>query len=160
MNIIGVLDEVASAYGDNIVVESARNIGSGNQIKYLSSICTSSSCNVENGGVTTTGNDSSLIRNNFGTLIATDNNGNVRQYYNSSRFISTNSVSYNYFGTYYVDSTGNGAVNYLYHYYYDGTSYSYNASLGVRPILTIKSDAIIISGKGTIDEPYILSMNE
>ncbi len=155
---------LSSIYGGPLTSKDAN--GSGNSYfgayerarKYLPSlVCPRDedkfSLSVTNGGVTGYGNNALKYPAGLLTLDEVMLSGGVQSTSNSNYYLYTN-------GNYWLFSPNDWYLNYVSvaRIYSNGGIYSYytNSAHGVRPVISLNSDAVSESGDGTMNNPYVV----
>ena len=171
-NLVGYLNVLANQYQNSKYTIKARHMGYNGQTEYLTDTAstvdstattppwtcyTGGSCNpVESkgGGDTLYKNDTNLVKNAIGTLVASPKDGSAGYYWLASRYYDYNSsTSWSYYVRI-INFSGSDNYGSLYRYYRGFSVYNYDNRL--RPILTLKS-GIYTPALGTSDDPFVLS---
>lgn len=170
-NYVGYLNELAGKYTNTKYVKSTRYMGYNGQTEYLTDTSDtvdststtapwtnstgSSTVESKGGGDTLYSNDTTLVENSLGTLVAKIPSGTASDYWLASRvYRYFSSTSWRYRGRS-IDTSGS-VNNYNLYYYNSGfntSSYGYC----LRPILTLKSGIGYTQALGTSDNPFVLS---
>ena len=171
-NFVGYLNVLANQYQNSKYTIKARHMGYNGQTEYLTDTAstvdgaaatppwtcsTGGSCNpVESkgGGDTLYQNDTNLVKNAIGTLVASKKGGSASDYWLASRHYYYRSSTYWYYSV--LDMGARGSVSYNLLYDYDSGFSVGNNSNRLRPILTLKS-GIYTPALGTSDDPFVLS---
>lgn len=139
LNFIGGLNAIAAQYTNENYVIKTRYMGYSNQVDNCSNLSTID-CEEDTGYE----EDTTLVQNAIGNLIATKTDGTTEYYWLASRHIDTSSDGTTlYFGRW-IGITGH--LNAFYLVNNEKTEYSHDNAL--RPILTLKADLEPISGDG------------
>ena len=174
-NLVGYLNELANQYQNTKYTIKARHMGYNGQTEYLTDTAntvdstattapwtcsTGGSCSPvesQGGGDTLYTNDTDLVKNAIGTLVATTKGGSSNYYYwLASRYYSYNSSSSWYYRGRNVDSSGS-IIYYSYLYDYNSGFLARSSDRRLRPILTLKSGISYTAALGTSDDPFVLS---
>ena len=172
-NLVGYLNELANQYQNTKYTIKARHMGYNGQTEYLTDTAntvdstattapwtcsTGGSCNPvesQGGGDTLYTNDTDLVKNAIGTLIASTKGGSASIYWLASRYYIYNGSSlWNYLG---CSINGSGSIGNNFLYYYNSRFSAYYYSFRLRPILTLKSGISYTAALGTSDDPFVLS---
>ena len=171
-NLVGYLNVLANQYQNSKYTIKARHMGYNGQTEYLTDTAstvdststtppwtcfTGGSCNpVESrgGGDTLSQNDTNLVKNAIGTLVASPKGGSSAVYYwlASRDYYYTSSTRWYYCGRY-MNTDGVSSSNL---YSYNGGFYGSTSGYRLRPILTLKS-GIYTPATGRSDDPFVLS---
>ena len=175
-NLVGYLNELANQYQNTKYTIKARYMGYNGQTEYLTDTAntvdstattapwtcsTGGSCSTvesQGGGDTLYTNDTDLVKNAIGTLVANQKGLSTSYYYwLASRYYNYNSSSvWRYNGRYISDGGSIGSAS-LYSYYNSGFIDGSNNNYCLRPILTLKSGISYTAALGTSDDPFVLS---
>ena len=173
-NLIGYLNELANQYQNTKYTIKARHMGYNGQTEYLtdtantvdstattapwtcSTVGSCSPVESQGGGDTLYTNDTDLVKNAIGTLVASLKGGSASDYWLASRYYDYCSSSNWFYSGRNISSSGNIDSSYdLYLYNY---GFSANSSyFRLRPILTLKSGISYTAVRGTSDDPFVLS---
>ena len=169
-NFVGYLNVLANQYQNSKYTIKARHMGYNGQTEYLTDTAStvdststtppwtsstgSSTVESKGGGDTLYQNDTNLVKNAIGTLVASPKGGSASSYWLASRYYSYYSSSYWYYYGRIIYASG--SVNGSYLYSYGHGFYVSNVSSRLRPILTLKS-GIYTPARGTSDDPFVLS---
>ena len=173
-NFVGYLNELANQYQNTKYTIKARHMGYNGQTEYLTdtankvdstettapwSCNTGGSCNPvesQGGGDTLYTNDTDLVKNALGTLLASTKGGSASIYWLASRYYNYNGSSNWYYGGRSIYS--NGIIDSSYDLYlYSSGFYVNSLNFRLRPILTLKSGISYTAVRGTSDDPFVLS---
>ena len=172
-NLVGYLNELANQYQNTKYTIKARHMGYNGQTEYLTDTAntvdstettapwtcdTGESCNPvesQGGGDTLYTNDTDLVKNAIGTLVANKKGLSASDYWLASRHYYYRSSSDWYYYGRIISSSGNVSFNKLYSYY--GGFSAGNGSYCLRPILTLKSGISYTAVPGTSEDPFVLS---
>ena len=170
-NLVGYLNVLANQYQNSKYTIKARHMGYNGQTEYLTDTAstvdsttppwkcsTGGSCNpVESkgGGDTLYQNDTNLVKNAIGTLVASPKGGSSDDYWLASRYYSYSSSTIWYYGGRVIGSGGSVYGSSLYNYRSGFRVYDHSHRL--RPILTLKSGISYTPARGTSDDPFVLS---
>ena len=170
-NLVGYLNTLASQYANSNYTTATRYMGYNGQTQFMTSSLSTSTAGTSSTpalsgdgqeyrsgaqGDTLYAKDYNLVNNALGTLVAKDvsDKSTAKVYWLSSRYyIYLNSSDYRWFGRY-ITTSGSWTFSDLRNYI--NGWHDYSPSYSLRPIITLKS-TIQGSGKGTSDEPYVLS---
>ena len=175
LNFVGYLNELSSQYENSTYTKGSRAFGYKNQTEYITDTSeftrggapwecsTGESCNpVESQGGGDTGytKDYNLVKNVFGTLLATKTNGTSSNYWVASRYYHYEYTVGHVFdwSCRYINTLDEIQYSALYYYEIRGNFKSASYSNSLRPILTLKS-GLKYSGVGTIDHPMEISVS-
>ena len=173
-NLVGYLNELANQYQNTKYTIKARHMGYNGQTEYLTDTAntvdstattapwtcsTGRGCSPvesQGGGDTLYTNDTDLVKNAIGTLVASLKGGSASDYWLASRYYDYCSSSNWFYSGRNISSSGNIDSSYdLYLYNY---GFSANSSyFRLRPILTLKSGISYTAVRGTSDDPFVLS---
>ena len=170
-NFVGYLNVLANQYQNSKYTIKARHMGYNGQTEYLTDTAstvdstattppwtcsTEGSCNPvesQGGGDILFLNDTNLVRNAIGTLVASSKGESESAYWLASRIYNySNSTTWFYIGRYINTGSFNGRELYVYVSRFVTVSYGYS----LRPILTLKS-GIYTPSPGTSYDPFVLS---
>ena len=172
-NLVGYLNELANQYQNTKYTIKARYMGYNGQTEYLTDTAntvdstattapwtcsTGGSCSTvesQGGGDTLYTNDTDLVKNAIGTLVANKKGLSASNYWLASRHYYYRSSSDWYYYGRIISSSGNVSINKLYSYY--GGFSAGNGSYCLRPILTLKSGISYTAALGTSEDPFVLS---
>ena len=172
-NLVGYLNELANQYQNTKYIIKARHMGYNGQTEYLTdttntvdstattapwTCSTGRGCSPvesQGGGDTLYTNDTDLVKNAIGTLVATTKGGSASSYWLASRYYRCNSSSDWIYNGRVIFSSGSISRSGLY-YYRSGFNAS-SSSFRLRPILTLKSGISYTAALGTSDDPFVLS---
>ena len=172
-NLVGYLNVLANQYQNSKYTIKARHMGYNGQTEYLTDTAstvdsaattppwtcsTGYSCNqVESkgGGDTLYQNDTNLVKNAIGTLVASPKGGSAAKYWLASRYYGcSGSTNWDYRGSL-INNIGYVSSYILYEY--DSGFSVHNGYGSIRPILTLKSGISYTAAVGTSDDPFVLS---
>ena len=173
-NLVGYLNELANQYQNTKYTIKARHMGYNGQTEYLTdttntvdstattapwTCSTGRGCSPvesQGGGDTLYTNDTDLVKNAIGTLVASLKGGSASDYWLASRYYDYCSSSNWFYSGRSISSSGiigSSYDLYLYNYgFYANSSY-----FRLRPILTLKSGISYTAVRGTSDDPFVLS---
>ena len=173
-NFVGYLNELANQYQNTKYTIKARHMGYNGQTEYLTdttntvdstattapwTCSTGRGCSPvesQGGGDTLYTNDTDLVKNAIGTLVASLKGGSASDYWLASRYYDYCSSSNWFYSGRSISSSGiigSSYDLYLYNYgFYANSSY-----FRLRPILTLKSGISYTAVRGTSDDPFVLS---
>ena len=172
INYVGYLNTIANQYQNSKYTIGSRYMGYNGQTEILTdlsainetsntvapwSCSTGASCNPEEskgGGDKLYQNDTNLVTNALGTLIAHNANDHTTAsyYWLASRYYYYSSASCKIFRGSTVSKSGSVSTSDILKFNCSSGSGSYS----IRPILTLKSGISASSALGTIDDPYVL----
>ena len=173
-NLIGYLNELANQYQNTKYTIKARHMGYNGQTEYLTDTAntvdstattapwtcsTGGSCSPvesQGGGDTLYTNDTDLVKNAIGTLVASPKGGSASYYWLASRYYDYNSSSRWYYSGRIISRSGSFS-SYGDLYGYNSGVRTYSSSYRLRPILTLKSGISYTAALGTSDDPFVLS---
>ena len=172
-NLVGYLNVLATQYQNSKYTIKARHMGYNGQTEYLTDTAstvdgaattppwtcsTGYSCNLvesKGGGDELYQNDTNLVKNAIGTLVAPSKGGSANYYWLASRYYRYDSSA-----NWYYSGRGiyaSGSVNSYDLYSYSSGFSVCNGGSRLRPILTLKSGISYTSALGTSDDPFVLS---
>lgn len=172
-NLVGYLNELANQYQNTKYTIKARHMGYNGQTEYLTDTAntvdstvttapwtcsTGGSCSPvesQGGGDTLYTNDTNLVKNAIGTLVASPKGGSASYYWLASHYYDYYGSSSWSYGGRNISSSGGIRSSNLYSY---GSGFFGNSSGSrLRPILTLKSGISYTPALGTSDDPFVLS---
>ena len=180
-NFVGALNTIAAQYTNEKYVESTRHIGYSNQTEIITDVskldqptpswktntskieqwteCNASIylCGVdEELGAGDIGyeTDYNLVNGVYGTMKAYSLNDRTTAYWLASRHLAQQGQDWDYSGRV-VNSIGNQERAYMY-WWSRGGLFTQVWQYAVRPILTLKSDVMMLNGDGSFESPYTL----
>ena len=170
-NLVGYLNVLANQYQNSKYTIKARHMGYNGQTEYLTDTAStvdstattppwtsstgSSTVESRGGGDTLYQNDTNLVKNAIGTLVASPKGRKASYYWLASRYYRYySSTIWNYYVRF-IDGSGSVEHVGLYDHYNGFSVGDYNGNL--RPILTLKSGISYTPVLGTSDDPFVLS---
>ena len=178
-NLVGYLNVLANQYQNSKYTIKARHMGYNGQTEYLTDTASTvdstattppwtkstgqpvtsspgaSPVESKGGGDTLYQNDTNLVKNAIGTLVANPKGGSVSSYWLASRYYGYySSTGWYYYGRS-ISASGSVDGSYLYRYNSGFSVVSFSDRL--RPILTLKSGISYTAAVGTSDDPFVLS---
>ena len=169
LNFVGYLNELAKIYEDNDYTVRSRHFGYNGQTEYIIDTSkftatapwkcnTGESCNPiesQGGGDTLYEDDLKQLKETLGTATSYYAKTNsVAQYWIASRYYSYGT---SWSGRYIYSTNNKDYDDYDDLLYSSGNDFSsYDVANSLRPIVTLKSDLVVINGDGTSSSPYQL----